>query len=408
LKTDSEAGGSPLHRNVLVLGATSMFSTFCLSLFSGYLGVYLLGIGYSKAAVGALFSLGAVAVVLAYMVSGWLADRYGRKTAIVLNSVVLAGAVAMLSVHFAVLIIAGIFLMNWGTAALQPAFGALITESVPASKRGSALGIFNSLAVGLGAVAVFISGVFINGAGVADYASRLPFLLLFSSVVIMVVSAARQALLVETHVQRPPYPLRAAIRGIFKPLTEQKLKPLTVAYMLHDAGLSVVLYLIPIYAVLYLNASSVVLAAMLALNYLMNLILQTLFGRLADRWKRTRVIEVSFLVEAFAIGSLVLVRSLLFLIIVYGVWVAVGQMDTPAQGALLADLSDKSTRSSVMGGFGGLTTLAAIPAPTIGGLLVSLKTGFAGGYGLPFYVSFVLLLFSALFIFFYRFGTYAG
>jgi MFS family permease len=408
LKVSDGAEGSALTRNVLVLGTTSMFSTFCLSLFTGYLGVYLLGLGYTKAEVGLLYSLGAIAVVASYMVSGWVADRFGRKNAIVAASLILVGAVTLLGFHPGGLVALGIFLLNWGTGALQPAFSAMITESVSVSKRGSALGIFNSLAVGLGAVAVLVSGSFVNGSDTAAYAERLPFLLLLSAVIIMAVTVAREAFLLETYTQRKPYPLKSAIRRIFKPLTEQKIKPLTIAYMIHDAGLSFVLYLIPIYAVLFLHANSVVLASMLALNYLMTLLLQTLFGRLADRWKRTKVILVSFFVEAFAIGSVVLVRSVLFLVLVYGIWVAVGQMDNPAQGALLADLTEKSTRSSVMGGFGGLTTLAAVPAPAVGGLLLSLKTGFAGGYGLPFYVAFVLLLYSALLIFFYRFQTYSG
>jgi len=57
---------SPLNTNVLVLGLTSMISTFCLSLWQGYLSLYFAGIGYEKWEIGILYTLGAVAIVAVF------------------------------------------------------------------------------------------------------------------------------------------------------------------------------------------------------------------------------------------------------------------------------------------------------------------------------------------------------
>ncbi len=206
--------------------------------------------------------------------------------------------------------------------------------------------------------------------------------------------------------------MRREIKSIatdnLSPLFVDKLRLLTIAYMIHDAGLSLVLFLIPIYAVEYLGMPSSILAVMLALNYVITFLLQAPFGKLADTWGRTKVITLSFFIEAVAIGSLPLVKSPIYLLLVYGIWVAVGQLDAPAEGALLADLSPQERRAAIMGGFGGITTLTAIPAPAIGGALVAVMPSLLNGYALPFIGSFAVLLLSAFIILYYRRSVYSG
>jgi len=398
---------SPFNTNVLVLGLTSMVSTFCLSLWQGYLSLYLAGIGYEKWEIGILYTLGAVSVVAAFFVAGWLGDRYGRKTVIVWSTVGLSVASSLLSFQLSVTIILGFLLLNWSTTSLQPNFRAMITDSVSKGYRGRALGIFNSMAVAIASVAILLSGLYVNSMDVHQYAIKLPILFILSSIIIAIIAVSRQAGLFETFkgAQRE---IRSIVTDNLSPLTVDKLRLLTVAYMIHDAGLSMVLFLIPIYAVEFLGMPSSILGVMLALNYVITFLLQAPFGKLADSWGRTKVITLSFFIEAVAIGSLPLVKSALYLLIIYGIWVAVGQLDAPAEGAILADLSPQDRRAAIMGGFGGITTLAAIPAPTIGGALVGVLPLLLNDYALPFIASFAVLLLSAFLIVYYRRRVYSG
>ncbi|MEM3637415.1 MAG: MFS transporter [Conexivisphaerales archaeon] len=398
---------SPFNTNILVLGLSSMVSTFCLSLWQGYLPIYFSGMGYQKWEIGILYTLAAVAVVAAFFVSGWLGDRYGRKTMIVWSTVGLAIASSLLSFPLTAALVTGFLLYNWSTTALQPNFRAMITDSVSKGYRGRALGIFNSMAVALASVAILLSGLYVNSTDARQYAEKLPVLFTLSAVVIAIVAVSRQAGLFETF-RGMSRGFKSIVTDNISPITVDKLRLLTIAYMVHDAGLSLVLFLIPIYAVEYLGMPSSVLGLMLALNYFITLVLQAPFGKLADSWGRTKVITLSFFIEAVAIGSLILVRNPLYLLLVYGIWVAVGQLDAPAEGALLADLSPQDRRGAVMGGFGGITTLAAIPAPTLGGGLVTVFPSLVDGYGLPFLVSFVVLLASAIMILYYRNKVYSG
>lgn len=398
---------SPLNTNVLVLGLTSMISTFCLSLWQGYLSLYFAGIGYEKWEIGILYTLGAVAIVAAFFIAGWLGDRYGRKTIIVWSTVGLAIASSLLSFQIGIAIILGFLLFNWSTTALQPNFRAMITDSVSKGYRGRALGYFNSMAVATASIAILLSGIYVNSTDVHEYASKLPILFVLSSVIIATVAVSRYAGLIETFkgVRRE---IKSIATDNLSPLLVDKLRLLTIAYMIHDAGLSMVLFLIPIYAVEYIGMPSSILAVMLALNYVITFLLQAPFGKLADSWGRTKVITLSFFIEAVAIGSLPLIKNPLYLLIVYGIWVAVGQLDAPAEGALLADLSPQERRAAIMGGFGGITTLAAIPAPAIGGALVAVMPSLLKGYALPFIASFAVLLLSAFIIMYYRRRVYSG
>lgn len=398
---------SPYNSNVIVLGLTSMVSTFCISLWQAYLSPYFASLGMGNISVGLYFTYGAIATVLAYFVSGWLGDRYGRKTVIVFSTIGVAVASALMSFTLALTVLLGFLLLSWSSTSLQPNLRALITDSVSKGYRGRALGVFNSLGVALASLAIIISGIYLNTNNIAEYSSKLPILLIISSIIVSLVAVFRQAWLYET-IKPSGAKLKSLLTGNMEVLTHDKLRLITIAYMIHDAGLSVVLFLIPLYAVYYLHMQSYLLAVMLALNYLITFVLQTPFGRLADSWGRTKVIVLSFFIEAFAIGGLWLLNSIYYLILMYGVWVAIGQLDLPAEGALLADLSPQEKRATVMGGFGGVTTIAAVPAPILGGYLSSMIPGFVGGYALPFIVAFVILLISTFLALYYRAKIYSG
>jgi len=105
---------------------------------------------------------------------------------------------------------------------------------------------------------------------------------------------------------------------------------------------------------------------------------------------------LSFFWEAVFATAFILYKNPVYAALMYVAWMGLGQMDIPAQVALLADLSSIEERATIMGGFGGLTTLVAIPAPLVGGFLYSLYEPS------PFFLCSLLLGVSTAMMIYYR------
>jgi len=390
-----------INRNITVLAVTAAASTFSLSLWQLYLPNYLSTQVKTTVLVGAVYSFSGLVVALSYFISGWLGDSLGRKKVIVANSFLLGLAPLFLMGSDALLLGFGLLLFFWSTSSLQPVFRAMITDGVRASHRGRALSIFNSVAVSLAVLALILSGLrleSLGGSGIQSYSlQNMASLFMASAVIILLMSFVRLIFLSETY--RPSNDDRATFSSVIAknlaPLKKGNVRPLTLAYMLHDAALSMVLFLIPLYAT-RAGMAAFTLSTMFAVQIALTFILQIPFGRLADKKGRTWTILVSFVLEAIFAALLVVYANPYYAFAIYTVWIAAGQMDAPAQSALLADLTKIEERSSMMGGFGAVTTLAAIPAPIIGGFLFDVNLP------LLFYICSTLLAIAAATMLYYR------
>jgi MFS family permease len=391
-----------INRNVAVLGITAAISTFSISLWQAYLSVLLQGRFPSILFIGGAFSIYGLVTAVAYLISGPLGDSYGRKKIIVLSSYMLGLAPLMLLFPNNFILIGAPIIFYWAQTSLQPNFRAMIMDAVKPAFRGRAFGIFNSLAVSISAVALLLSGLGLSLTGSigtsAFSAQRLAPYFLFSGVAILIIAVVRTLLLTETFgsgaTGRAGF--KANVTKNVEPLRRKSLRLPTAAYMLHDSALSLVLFLVPIYAVGETSMAPWLLGGMYAAQALLLFLLQIPFGKFADLRGRTWVIAASFLLEAIFATAFVLYRSAIYAALMYVIWMGLGQMDAPAQVALLADLSSIEERATVMGGFGGLTTLAAIPAPLVGGILYSVYLPS------PFYLCSALLLVSTAAILYYR------
>ncbi|HVP23738.1 MAG TPA: MFS transporter [Conexivisphaerales archaeon] len=387
-----------LNRNVAVLGFTSAVSTFSISLWQGYLSVFLQGRFPSVLVIGGSFSMYGFVTAVAYLVAGPLGDSYGRKKVIVLSTYLLALCPLLLLFPNNAVLMAAPVLLYWAQTSLQPNFRAIITDSTQPAFRGAAIGIFNSLAVSISAVALLISGFALSANGDGFSPASFAPIFLFSGIMILGVAVARHILLKETFSPKTAGRERfvANVKKNIEPLRRRDLRIPTAAYMLHDAALSLVLFLVPIYAYKEVSMTPWMIGSMLAAQTILYFVLQVPFGRFADLKGRTWVIALSFGLEAFFAAAFVLYRNPLYVGLTYVAWMGLGQMDAPAQVALLADLSTIEERATVMGSFGGLTTLAAIPAPLLGGFLYGLEIPS------PFYLCSALLFVSTLLVLLYR------
>jgi MFS family permease len=155
-----------VNRLAFLVGATNL-STFAVYFIQGRLG-YVRERAAGPAAY--LMLVVGVFVLLSALGSGWLADRFGRKSLVAVSGFVAAlGTLVALSLPNMSVIYVGGCLIGLATGLFYAANWALGTEIVPKEEAGRYLGISNLAGAGAGAVGAYIGGP------IADYfTTRLP------------------------------------------------------------------------------------------------------------------------------------------------------------------------------------------------------------------------------------------
>ncbi|MFJ8209833.1 MFS transporter [Streptomyces sp. NPDC096033] len=140
-----------------------------------YGGIFLLGLyyqqlrGMSGTAAGLMFVPVSALVTVGNLVSPRLAERIGRRSVIILGQLVFVTAMLallLLSAHTPVWLVLVLLLpLSTGGALAVPALTALLMDSVPPERAGTASGLLNSLRQTGGALAVALFGGLLSGAG---------------------------------------------------------------------------------------------------------------------------------------------------------------------------------------------------------------------------------------------------
>ncbi len=101
--------------------------------------------GYSAGSLGALFAAMAIINLLGVAPAAWVADRFGRKWAIVPAGVLVGAALLMMAAAgTGVTFAAAAALLAIGTATIGPAPAAYVADIAPPDLRGLAMGLYRS------------------------------------------------------------------------------------------------------------------------------------------------------------------------------------------------------------------------------------------------------------------------
>ncbi|MYR87179.1 MFS transporter, partial [Streptomyces sp. SID685] len=138
-----------------------------------YGGIFLLGLyyqqlrGMSATAAGLMFVPMSAVVTATNLVSPRLAERFGRRSVIVLGQLVFTAAMLVmlpLAGDTPVWLVLVLLLpLSMGGAVAVPALTALLIDAVPAERAGTASGLLNSLRQLGGALAVALFGSLLAG-----------------------------------------------------------------------------------------------------------------------------------------------------------------------------------------------------------------------------------------------------
>ena len=330
--------------------------------------------------IGLLATLQSTSQILFQLPGGILADRIGRKKVIIFGTAIRTIAPAIM--YFAnswQMVLPGMILMS--VASLYgPAFNAVISESLPQEKRGSAFGAYRMFTSIPQIFMPVVSGYYIMQIGM-EKAVRYGLLMFTGAMVI--VTIVRWIVLKET---LDPEESKSQSSTSLKDLLKTfKAQPKTIYAML---GVAVIggfaqrmtwAFLAP-YAVQVAGLNHDQYGMLQSLAMLISVPLYLVSGLVADRYGRIPCILLARGLGPFDSLSLYLFHDYEKLLYAYGVIGFAGglgggrlrgggYMGGPAWQALIADLVPSRDRAKVMGLMGTVSGIIGLPGPYIGGYM---------------------------------------
>lgn len=354
-----------MRRDFVLLLTITFFTTFGSSMVSAspvpFLVKQLSGTKTTfEVLIGVLTSITSVAVITGNFAGGFLADRIGRKTVIVLGSgALIPSLLAFTIVPSATLAVTLYFAQMFSLSLFQPALTALVADVSKTSSRGKAFGRFYLFSIGSGVPAYTLGGYLADSVGL-----RFPFMVgalavlvgLFASFGLSGISSQAEftndvGKQVEDEPPVMPYKTVLMVFGTLGLLTgvaTGMLLPLNRLYPIE---------------VLHVDATELGLVFSLG-SALVTALVQIPGGRLTDKYGRKPIMLFSLLGTPFVI-ALAFTNSLLAFILVSAGLVAFGNISAPAYSAWQMELVSCSKRAAASGLINAITGVGMFFSPFI-------------------------------------------
>lgn len=341
--------------NYAVLITSWIIVDFASELPATYFGLYVLGLGGTETILGVIGFSGFLALASMQFPGGYLADKYGRKWLIstMTFGVGLSFVVYAIAPSWPVLLV-GVVLMSVFNSTYQPALSAMISDSLPAERRGMGFSIVMLIASVSTTPSPAVAGLLRARFGLVD-GMRIA----YGIVVILFMAAAslRFFKLKETVVnaskphlkeifQSYPTALKESV-AVWKKVPKSMLY-LFLSFSITTFGFSAINLLTVVYATKVLLIDEVVWAFLIAIMPITTIILALPIGKFVDKIRRKIPILISTLL--FGLTMLVFVYGDLTRVALALVLLGAGQVMMNASfGALQADLTPREQRGKVNG-----------------------------------------------------------
>jgi MFS family permease len=328
-----------------------------------YLGVYLLSVRHLDAAyAGLVIGLGGIGNALGALPGGIIADRWGRRPAMLVPAV--PAALAMLALgrttdRTAILLLAlllGVFL---GIG--RPAFNAAIIDVVPSDDRVRALNL-NYWAFNLGsAAAALLAGLLTRTEPMLLFAANAGALLCSALLLAVKVPETRP---VET-ATGPEAVGRAGLGVVLRDRTFMLFVGLTtVGWAMIETNKMLPASLVSA------GLDTTSYGQVIAVNMVLIVVGQLFLPSLVARFRREHVLAVSAALVAMGFGLVVFADTLWAYAGTVAVWTLGEMLMTPTNSALSVELSPPDARGRYQGVFGFGLTGAMFLGPALGGTVV--------------------------------------
>ena len=341
--------------NYAVLITSWVIVDFASELPATYFGLYVLGLGATETILGVVGLAQFLALASMQFPGGYLADKYGRKWLIstMTFGVALSFILYAIAPSWPVLLV-GVVLMAIFNSTYQPALSAMVSDSLPAERRGMGFGIVMLIASASTTPSPAVAGILRARFGLVD-GMRIA----YGIVVALFLAAAclRYFCLKETVIsaQKPrliemfaSYPTALKESFAVWKKVPRSLLYLFVSFSIAIFGFSATNLFTVVYATRVLLIDEIMWAFIIAVVPITTIILAIPVGKMVDKVKRKIPLLISLLIYALAMSLIVygdLTRITMALILM-----GAGQVMMNASfGALQTDLTPKEQRGKVNG-----------------------------------------------------------
>lgn len=351
-------------RNVAVLAGSLFGLALGEELWQAYIPTYLTALGAGAVAVGLFGSSKDLLDSLFQYPGGWLADRFGRRRALLtFTALAMAGyATYALAPSWPVVFVGLFGVMAWKAGAFPTTF-AVIGDSLPRERRAVAFSVQSVLIRLPRVIGAPLGGLLIAGFGMV---AGIRVALLVTLVLALVVWMVQYYGYREDH-RAPAHAssghLRDVLSGMPSSLTRLLAADCLVRIGEGMAASFVILFVTEVrafsaaeYGVLYAIQQAVAIAFYLP------------GGRIADMSGRTPVVMLTFVFFAAFPLAVRFASSYPALVAAFVVG-GLKEIGEPARKSLIVDLAPDHQRARTVGAYYAIRNFLVVPAGLIGGLL---------------------------------------
>jgi MFS family permease len=352
-----------LRRNIVVLS----LAIFCVGLgeelWARFLPKYLEALGAGVLAIGAFGTFQELLEGLYPYPGGVLADRWGRKRALVtFNLLALVGyGVYLVSPSWPFVFVGLGFTMAWSSLAL-PATFALIGDSLPPERRAMGFTVQSILKRVPTVLAPPLGGLLIGSLGlVAGVHVGLAATLVLGTLSLL----AQHRFYVEAPVAARPASM--ALRDTLRALPAG-LQRLLLAESIVRTGQGLAEIFVVLYVINVLGLTATTFGTLVALRMATSILVYIPVATLADRRGRTPFVALSFLCFALFPFLVATAQGPMGLIAAF-MCAGLREIGEPARKAMIVDLADAAQRGRMVGVYYFTRGLVVMPASLLGGML---------------------------------------
>ncbi len=304
---------------------------------------------------------------------GWLADRFGRRRALLLFvALTIAGYALFAAAPTWLFVFAGlVFVMAW-TSMASPTLFAVVGDALPSEKRTMGFTVQAVLRRVPIAVAPTLGGLAIAAYGVR---SGVRLGLVISIVLATVTLAVAARVQVPVLADEAPSNVRSVWRALPVPLRWL----LTSDVFIRTCEGMVDVFLV-LYAINVVGVSAPQFGVLVAVQMTTSILSYLPAARLADRTGRKPFVIATFVAFSLFPLAIVVSESFGWLVLAFIVG-GLRELGEPARKALIVDLARPNLRARSIGLYYLVRSIAIAPAAFVGGLLWKVAPA------LPFYVA---------------------
>ena len=367
-------------RNYLVLAFTTLIWNLGLSVANTYFSLYVFELGGTETTIGLIQALGSAGYIFSIVVGGCIADLYGRKKLLGLTTIVSGVSHVLLAAapNWQFLAVAAVIVnLCW---AGDPAFWAILADSISEEHRGTAFAFFSFTNSLPWVVMPYLGGVLIDLEGVL-VAMRW---ILFASALLGIAAGIARLFLLEETLSRPESVESTAYSRDVKNIVVEAFREhyelwismprpllaLALTYVIWSFEFGLVEPYWIVYAEEEIGLTSTEWGTIIATGNAVSLIFKLLVvGRILDRFQRKKVLLVVLTFDSFSYFLFIFCRSFsqTLLLWIYGsiVW----SFYEATYSSIEADLVPKERRGRIYAAFSIAWSAFSIPASIIGGFV---------------------------------------